>query len=236
MLSKLPIKKKKDPGETEQKNWYTDRYQSVVVQRNLLSVFSLASLVFSTIAIFLVYNNIPIVTVEPFVIQVQPKSGITQVVNPQTSEELTGNQSINQYFIVRYVTAHESIDGALPFNFETVRLMSDANIVFPAYTWSVNQSNPESYLARSMGKGIRSVKIRSIQRMDQNPNCVDTVCTVQVRAVITEGERNAAATRTISQIITMEYTFTNVNLTIEERYVNPLGFRVLSYQVTTENI
>jgi type IV secretion system protein VirB8 len=238
MLSKLPIKKKNNTGETEQKNWYIDRYQSVVVQRNMLSVFSLVALVFSTIAIFLVYSNIPIVTVEPFVIQVQPKSGMTQVVNPQTSEELTGNQSINQFFIVRYIKARESIDGALPFNFEAVRLMSEAQNVFRQYSWEVNQNNPDSYLAKSRGTGIRVVKIRSIQRMDQNPNCVDAVCAVQVRVTITESDRNntTVVPVTLNQIITLEYMFTNVNLTIEERYVNPLGFRVLSYQKTTENM
>lgn len=239
MLNKLPIKKKKNTGETEQKNWYIDRYQSIVVQRNLLSMFSLVALVFSTIAIFLVYSNIPIVTVEPFVIQVQPKSGVTQVVNPQTTQELTATQAINQYFIVRYITARESVDGALPFNFEAVRLMSDPVDVFRSYAWEVDATNAESFLARysnSGGGGIRAVKVRAIQRMDQNADCVEKICNVQVRVTITEGLRNAAPARTLNQIITMEYTFTNVNLTIDQRYVNPLGFRVLSYLVTTENI
>jgi type IV secretory pathway component VirB8 len=74
--------------------------------------------------------------------------------------------------------------------------------------------------------------------MDQNPNCVDAVCAVQVRVTITESDRNntTVVPVTLNQIITLEYMFTNVNLTIEERYVNPLGFRVLSYQKTTENM
>lgn len=236
MLNKLPIKNKNNAGATEQKNWYIDRYQSILVQRNLLSLFSLVALFFSAVAIFLVYFNIPIVTVEPFVIQVQPRSGMTQVVNPQTSEELTGNQSINQYFVVRYIKARESVDGALPFNFEAVRLMSDAQNVFRAYSWEVNQNNPDSYLARSRGAGIRSVKVRAIQRMDRNPDCVNNICAVQVRITVTETDRNSGAATSLSQIVTMEYQFTNVNLTIEERYVNPLGFRVLSYLVTTENM
>lgn len=236
MLNKLPIKNKNNAGATEQKNWYIDRYQSILVQRNLLSLFSLVALFFSAVAIFLVYFNIPIVTVEPFVIQVQPRSGMTQVVNPQTSEELTGNQSINQYFVVRYIKARESVDGALPFNFEAVRLMSDAQNVFRAYSWEVNQNNPDSYLARSRGAGIRAVKVRAIQRMDRNPDCVNSICAVQVRITVTETDRNSGAATSLSQIVTMEYQFTNVNLTIEERYVNPLGFRVLSYLVTTENM
>ncbi len=233
MLNKLQQLKNKNPGETEQKNWYADRYQSVLVQRNLLSIFSLAALVFSTIAIFLVYRNIPIVTVEPFVIQIEPKTGQTQVVNPLTALELTGNESINQYFIVRYVKARESVDGALPYNFETVRLMSDPR-VFNTYNWEINAANKGSFLARYRGEGTRSVKIRYIQKLDQNPNCAETRCAVNIGVTISEGPRGGAPNQT-NMLIYMEYLFTNVELKLEDRYINPIGFRVIDYRLTTEN-
>lgn len=235
-LQKLQFKKKTGPAETEQKNWYSDRYQSVVVQRNVLSIFSMVALIFSTIAIFLVYSNIPIVTVEPFVIQVEPKSGLTQVVNPQTSQEIAGDPAINQYFIARYIYARENVDASLPQNFQTVRLMSDPENVFRLYTWEVDATNPESFLARYGGKGERVTKITSQQRLDTNRNCVNVKCTAQVRVTIKEGQRGAPPSKVIYAIVTMEYTFTTVNLTVDERYVNPLGFRVLSYRVTQENL
>lgn len=235
VLDKLQQFKKKNPGETEQKNWYTDRYQSVIVQRNLLFIFSVAALVFSTIAIFMVYRNIPIVTVEPFVIQIEPKSGLTQVVNPLTSQEITASESINQYFIVRYVKARESVDGALPYHFETVRLMSDPNLVFNTYAWEVNPNNPESFLARFRNDGVRGVKIRYIQKLDLNPDCIEKVCAVNIGVTITEGARGSAPVEK-RILIYMEYLFTNVELSIEERYINPIGFRVTAYRLTTENV
>jgi len=220
---------KKASGETDNKNWYKDRYQAVLVQRNLLSAFSLISLIFSTLAIFLVYKNIPIVTVEPFVIQVEPKSGITQVVNAQSAYEVTAKESINTYFIVRYLKARETVDNALAYHYEVVRLMSDPNNVFRLYTWEVNPNNPESFIARGLG-GERTVKIRSIARMDNNRSCIDVVCQVQVRITIREG----GSPTLLHQIVYMDYTFTNVNLTLYERYVNPIGFRVLSYRKSNE--
>ncbi len=236
MLNKLQLNKKTKSAETEQKNWYSDRYQSVVVQRNLLSVFSLVALIFSTIAIFLVYTNIPIVTVEPFVIQVEPKSGLTQVVNPQTSQEIAGDQAINQYFIARYIYARENVDASLPQSFQVVRLMSDPDDVFRAYALEIDATNPVSFAARYGGRGIRETKITSMQRLDTNPICVDVKCTSQVRVTIKEGLRGAPPTKVLYAIVTMEYLFTTVSLTIDERYVNPLGFRVLSYRVTQENL
>lgn len=223
---------KNSAGETDKKNWYSDRYQTVLVQRNLLSIFSLIALVFSTIAIFFVYRNIPIVTVEPFVIQVEPKSGITQVVNAQSAYEITAKESINTYFIVRYIQARETVDSALPYHYEVVRLMSDPKWVFGMYNWQVNPDNPDSFVARSGGAGERSVKIRSMIRTDANPNCIDVVCQVQVRITVTEVIRGYSQQK--HQIVYMDYTFTNVDLKQYERFVNPIGFRVLSYRVTDE--
>lgn len=233
MLDKLKQLKNKNPGETEQKNWYADRYQSVLVQRNLLSIFSLAALVFSTIAIFLVYRNIPIVTVEPFVIQVEPRTGQTQAVNPVAAPEITALEALNQYFIVRYVKAREGVDGALPYNFETVRLMSDP-MVFNAYNWGVDSRNPDSFLARFRGEGVRSAEIRYIQKLDMNPNCADTLCTVNIGVTINEGSRGGAVNKK-NYLIYMQYVFTSVDLTLEDRYINPLGFRVVDYRMTAEN-
>jgi type IV secretory pathway component VirB8 len=35
-------------------------------------------------------------------------------------------------------------------------------------------------------------------------------------------------------IILMRYTFTDVNLTLAERYINPIGFRVTNYKIDQE--
>lgn len=229
MLQKLF--KKSNAGETDKKNWYTDRYQTVLVQRNLLSVFTLIALIFSTIAIFFVYLNIPIVTVEPFVIQVEPKSGITQVVNSQSAREIAASEAINTYFIVRYIKSRETVDSALKYHHEVVRLMS-APYVYAPYAWEVSPNNPDSFMARSGGQGVRDVKIRSMARTDRNPTCIDKLCQVQIRITIYENGKQHQSVQ--HQIIYMDYTFTNVNLTQYERYVNPIGFRVVSYRKTDE--
>ncbi len=219
-------------GETAKKNWYSDRHQSVLVQRNVLSVLSLAAIVFSTIAIFLVYRNIPIVTVEPFVIQVEPRSGVTQVVQAATATELSASEAINNFFIVRYIKAREGFDASIYQKFQIVRLSSDPDAVFRDYAWAVQPNNPDSFAARSNNAGKRDVQIKSMSRLDKNPNCAEFTCQIQVRVRITEDIRGAKTQ--FDRIILMEYTFTTLNLNDEERYLNPIGFRVLSYQVDNE--
>ncbi|MDG1286096.1 MAG: type IV secretion system protein [Rickettsiales bacterium] len=232
MLSKLQeLLGKKNAGETTQKNWYTDRHQSVLVQRNVLTVISLMAIIFSAVAIFFVYRNIPIVTVEPFVIQVEPRSGMTQVVRAATARELGAQESINNFFIVRYIKARETFNAAIQQNFHVVRLSSDPSAVFRQYAWEVNPNNPDSFLAKSGGAGTREVKIKSMARLDKNGTCADVTCQIQVRVRIIE---NAQSKTQYDRVILMEYTYTTLNLAVEERYLNPIGFRVLSYQVDNE--
>ena len=222
----------KKAGETAQKNWYTDRHQSVVVQRNVLSVLCLVAIIFSAIAIFFVYRNIPIVTVEPFVIQVEPRSGVTQVVRAATAKELAATESINNFFIVRYIKSREGFDAAIKQKFHIVRLSSAPDAVFRSYAWGVNPNNPESFMARSGGAGSRTVNIRSMSRLDKNRSCADVVCRIQVRVRIIEDIQGRKTQ--YDRVILMEYTYTTLNLAIQERYLNPIGFRVLSYQVDNE--
>jgi type IV secretion system protein VirB8 len=119
------------------------------------------------------------------------------------------------------------------YHYEVVRLMSDPGNVFGFYRWEVSPNNPDSFVARTAGQGIRDVKIRSMVRTDGNPSCTNVRCQVQVRITVTEQGRQNDVT-TMQQIIYMDYTFTDVNLTLNERYINPLGFRVLSYRKTDE--
>jgi type IV secretion system protein VirB8 len=228
---KTKTQEEKIAAGSKQKNWYYDRYQSLVVQRNILSIFSLLALIFSTIAIFFVYRNIPIVTVEPFVIQVEPKSGITQVVNASTVQQLTAEKAVNQYFLVKYIRAQESYDGAFPYKFEEVRLFSQPD-VFARYAWNVNPNNPQSFLARTNGTGTRDVKIKSISRLDNNRNCMNKLCKVQARVLINEQVKQKVISA--HKIIYLEFMYTNINLTINQRYINPIGFRVVKYRVDQE--
>ncbi len=233
MLAKLQqLLGAKSAEEKKEKNWYADRHQSVLVQRNMLSVLSLFAIIFSTIAIFLVYRNIPIVTVEPFVIQVEPRTGLTQVVKAATAKELAAKEAINNFFIVRYIKSREGYDAAIRQKFQIVRLSSDPGTVFGGYRLEVDSNNPESFRARSGGAGTRQVFIKSMSRLDKNRSCAGVTCRIQIRVRIIEdiGGRKTQYDR----VILMEYTYTTLKLNQQERHINPIGFRVTRYQVDNE--
>jgi type IV secretion system protein VirB8 len=231
---------KKDQAKTkvETRNWYNDRYQFVLVQRNILAILTAISLLCSVAASFSISQLAPLKSVEPFVIQVDQKTGVTQVVNPLKVRELTGQESINNYFLVQYIRARESFLGTPDrnyFNYNLVRVLS-GNDVFDQYQKDIILSNPDSPGARLGARGARDVQIGSIKLLDKRdlPGGEESRRYL-VKVRITEKASNAGG-KILQQLILIEFKYTELDLTVEDRYLNPIGFRVLGYRVDNDNL
>lgn len=216
------------------KNWYSDRHQTVVIQRNILFFVSLICLLSCFVAIVLVYLKIPLVTIEPFVIEIDKRTGVTQVVAPFQPRDAVQSKAINEYFIVKYLRARETVNvGSLAENSQVVRLMSDPNRVYPRYIASINPGDPNSLASRFSGGSKRDIKIRSIGYIKEPSSTSDT-WQAQVRFFTEEmGESGGVDNRYFIAYITFRYDA--LNLSIDERYFNPLGFHVTDYTVTEES-
>lgn len=214
--------KAKPPAE--QKNWYKDRYQYVLLQRKLLTWITLISLVGTLLCVMVIARLTPLKSVEPFVIQVDQKSGITQTVDPLTVTELTANESVNNYFIVQYIRARENYNIAdLARNYELVRLMSEPSKVYDGFRSAADPNNPQSNAARLGTLGTRTVKFKSITYI--NPTMA------QARILVEEKSGPNEVPTQQHKIVLVVFEYTKMALTSEERYLNPLGFRVTDYRI-----
>jgi type IV secretion system protein VirB8 len=232
------VANKKDESKGDKKNWYNDRYQFVVIQRNILALITLLALLCSIAATFSISQLVPLKSVEPFVIQVDQKSGITQVVDPLKAKELTANESINQYFMAQYVRARETFLGTPErnyLNYNLVRVLSEPT-VFTKYQHDIILSNPDSPGARLGTAGVREVRISSIKFLDKHslPNGAEARRYL-IKATVHEGT-SGSLPKHMSKLILMEFKYTELELSIEDRYLNPIGFRVLSYRIDDDNL
>ncbi len=207
----------------ESRNWYKDRYQAIMLQRRLFMIITIISMISTLMAMIVIAQITPLKGVEPFLIQVDSKSGITQMVNPLTVKEITGLESINSFFIVQYIRAREGYNVRdIANNYTTVRVMSDFEKVYPAFKREANPNNPQSVAARMGGAGSRSVKFKSISYIKPNQ--------AQVRLLIEETAANGG-TLQYHKIASLIFEYVKLDLTNEERYINPLGFRITEYRV-----
>ncbi len=219
---------KKPEETTVHKNWYKDRYQYVLVQRKLLTVITLLSLFCTLAMVFVIARLTPLKSVEPFVIQVDQKSGITQTVDPLTVKELTANEAVNNFFIVQYIRSRESYSITdYARNYNIVRIMSEPTNVYSEFMHEQDPNNPKSNAARLGGSGVRTVKFKSISYL--NPQLA------QVRLLIEEKVGEGGYTQQ-HKIALIAFEYIKMNLSNEERYINPLGFRVTDYRVDEDVI
>ena len=204
----------------DEKNWYKDRYQYVLVQRKLLTVITMASLICTLATVVVISQLTPLKSIEPYVIEVDQKTGITQTVDPMTVKELTANEAVNNYWSVMYMRAREGYSMTdLAKSYNLVRVMSESRKVYPQFVSEADPNNPRSNAARLGTYGERSVKIKSITYL--NPQLV------QIRVLIEE--RGGIAQQ--HKLVLLAFEYVKMSLSLEERYLNPLGFRVIDYRV-----
>lgn len=208
-------------------NWNYDRYNIVLIQRNFLSllVFLLALVIFSG----LVYINqiSQNKSIEPFIVEIEEKTGIPTVVDQVSTKEYVADEVIQEYFIYSYIKARQGYDyRTYSYDYhKVVRLLSSAEIYgyFRRTVSARNENSPVNLYARA----IRLVPvIKSIQ---------DIEGAKQIRLLIQHLKGNILV-KEEHKIVYMKYEFANLNISLEERLINPLGFRVTEYKLDEDFI
>jgi type IV secretion system protein VirB8 len=214
------IEKQNKKTKLRVKNWYSNRYQIIVVQRNILLLFTLVSMFSVAVAVIFVKNIMSSKSLEPYIIEVERKTGIATVVDQLTAQSFTGDQMIRKYFINEFVHAASGYDPrTYKMDVEKVRLFSTP-VIYSAYRGRINP--------RTLGANSKiDVRIKSVQFTDNN--------TAQIRIADQLSSDETTKPQSSDKIITMGFYFSpQMNLTMEERLINPLGFQVNQYLIAEE--
>ncbi|MBM3617252.1 MAG: hypothetical protein FJX23_01755 [Alphaproteobacteria bacterium] len=216
-------------SSTQSKNWYKDRYEAVITQRNFLGVIALSSLLLALAAGFIILLILPTKTVMPFLIQVDEKSGYTSIIDQSSRDRISADESLRRYFVVKFLKARESYDSVdLDVNSNTVRLLSDRAIYRAYWEQVINTSNKDSLYVKLGAIGTRQVDIKSVQFLDANR--------AQVRLTINESKKNTVgAAEQKHYIALISFRFSNLNLTLDDMAVNPLSFQVIEYRLDQDS-
>lgn len=205
--------------------WYQDRYQNLLVSRNRWFVIGLIALLLSAAQAFALVGLAPLKSVEPYVIQVDPESGRTMVVQPMDQEKsLTETEALTKAFMVKYIYARETYDPQdINHNYRVVRLMSSNKTasLFEEETSTLKSTSPVN---RYQNHTRRLVHISSVSFIGEK--------TAQVRFKTIEQKRNSEEPG--YWIATLSYRYINAPMDEGDRFENPLGFQVTSYRTDQE--
>lgn len=209
---------KKTSQKFKIKSWYSNRYQIVIVQRNILLLLATLLTVSMTASIIFVKVVVSSKSLEPYIIEIEEKSGVPTIVNQLTTQNLTGDESVKKYFINQFIQAAAAYDPkTYKSDAEKVRLLSIQSV----YSDFRNRINPKDL-------GVDSkieLRVKSLKFLDP--------ATVQIR-VLRNTITKEKGLVTKDEVINMTFYFANLTLTAEERLINPLGFQVTSFSITEE--
>lgn len=206
------------------RNWYEERYDSLVVQRNLLMTLLGVAVLVIVVSVLAVAKIATSKEFDPFVIQVDEQTGSAKIVNPLNSEILDGNEALTRYFIKRYITARETYN---PVDFDsqarkTVRLLSSKN-VFQSFLGYIKDKDNDPTILYGQ-KNTTYLTVRSWSKLDKKKYVV--------RFSISE---TSMSMRVFNKIAILDVDYVAMELKDDERDINPVGFQVTGYRVDNDN-
>lgn len=222
------------------RNWFNDRYEWVQVQRNM---FILISIVLA-ISVAVMAAGVSFIkssrTIEPFVIEIEPKTGVPTVVIPKTSQALSEDEAIRNFYVWYYVRMREEYYFNSYSNMlKAVRSMSEDDVYFE-YWRSVSPNNSQSPYTILGQSGVRTASLKSMifdVKSSKGPDGKESFLYIaQLRVRLTNKYSGGSNENSVDKFIRMEFEMKNLELSPDERLINPLGFYVSQYQITDDKV
>lgn len=164
----------------------------------------------------------PLKTVEPYTLLVDRTTGYVQALKPLEADKIAPDAALTQSFLVQYVIARESFDiDTVNVNYNKVASWS-AEQARSGYLASVQVNNPQSPLVLYPRTTVIETRVKSVSPIGRN------VALVRFDTIRRDSGGQVQPPR--SWVSVIRYRFSGEPASLEERFVNPLGFRVLRYR------
>jgi len=168
----------------------------------------------------------PLKTVEPYTLLVDKQTGYVQALKPLDAQQVGPNTALTQSFLVQYVIARESFDAAtLQASYRKVSLWSEGE-ARKAYMGFMQANNPDSPLVRLPRSTVVETRVKSVSPLGRNE--------ALVRFETIQRDANGAVQPARAWVSVIRYRYSGAPMSLEDRFVNPLGFEVTHYRRDAE--
>jgi type IV secretion system protein VirB8 len=170
----------------------------------------------------------PLKTVVPYTLLVDRTTGYVQALKPTEKAVIAPDAALTQSFLVQYVTSRESFDiNTLAHAYRKVALFS-AERARSTYLASMQLNNPQNPLAIYPRNAVLETRVKSVSPTGAN--------TAFVRFDTVRTDANGQAQPANSWVAVIRYRYTGEPMNLEDRFINPLGFQVISYRKDPEAV
>ncbi|MCD6040273.1 MAG: virB8 [Gammaproteobacteria bacterium] len=217
------------PGGTEYysaaKNWYEEAYESLVCSRDryrLLACFLGGLLTLSLLTVILLF---PLKHDVYRILTINQTTGEVAQLKELDTTHWSESWVMTRYFINQYIQNKETYhyeDIKRSFN---VALAMSAPSIAKAVQAQIIDTNPLSPINVLGKEGSQEVNVLSINQLNAH--------TALARFhVVTHPKEDTAAVKQADFQVVLKWDYQNTKATLQERDLNPLGFRVTYYQAS----
>lgn len=168
----------------------------------------------------------PLKTVQPITLLVDRQTGFVQAVDPDTPQRIAADEALTQSFLAQYVAAREGFDRAtLALDYRKVALLS-AGSARSTYLSQMPATNPASPFRRFPSGAVVATRIKSVSKLGPD--------TAIVRFDTQQQSPSGGVLMPQPWIAVIRFAYSTAPMTLEDRLVNPLGFKALTYRRNAE--
>lgn len=190
-------------------------------------LIAFVSIFVSILCLIAVVLLTPLKTIEPYVIRVDNTTGMVDILTTLNEKEIKENEALDKYFISTYVKTREGYYyDLLNQDYLLTQLMSSEKVANEYRAWYEGDNARDQILKNS---NEVSVQILSVVLGQSNG-----IKTSTIRAIITTKNLASKGTTQATKVITLSYDYILAKASEENRFLNPLGFKVLTYRIDDE--
>lgn len=201
-------------------SWEYDLYASQKRKTKIAWIFASLAIVVGILSLLSIASLLPLKEFSPYVITLDKDTGHLEVTQGLVPSDLTEDEAIVQSDIVKCLVARETYEvHDIQDNFDYANQCFDLDALRD-YRNLFADSNPDNPTVLYGYKGRLSVQIKSIQLG------INKTATVRFKTILDEENKQQEE----HWISSLQYRYTQKPLTLKERLVNPLGFKIINYR------
>ncbi|MEP9404442.1 virB8 family protein [Sphingomonas silueang] len=209
-------------------SWADERSEALRKSRRIAWIVAALASVVALAEAFALAGLAPLKTVVPYTLLVDRQTGYVEALRPLDAATIAPDAALTRSFLVQYVIARESFDiDAVQANYRKVGLWS-VDAARSSYVAGMQLANPDSPLARLPRSTIVETRVKSVSPLGGN--------SALVRFETQRRDAGGQVQPPQPWVAVIRYRFSREPMSVEDRYVNPLGFQVVRYNRNAEAI
>lgn len=223
---KKPAREALDAYYREAGSWASDQADSLRKSRQVAWIVAGAAVAVAVAEGFALMLLAPLKTVEPYTLLVDRTTGFVEALKPLDQAQITPDKALVQSMLVQYVIGREGFDMAtLQTDYRKIGLWS-AGQARTDYLALMQPSNLDGPLVQYGRTTVVETRVKSVSPLDAR--------SALVRFETVRRDEGGADRDPQAWVAVIEYGFSGKPMSVEDRYVNPLGFQVTKYRKDPE--